>query len=377
MNAHEEPAARMQVTLRLERDLLDRIDAVAADEGIDRTELARRLLSQGLARHQADLAVADYAAGRRSAWSAASRAGIDLYEMLDRIADAGVPYRMDPEVIDRLRARFMRRPGGGGAGNPPTAGEAGIDRQREQHRPDRTRVLMVGESSPAGGTHFYHADSILFRATTEAFGSAYDPVRVPEGPAFLEWFASLGCWLVDMADRPVDDLEAASRSALVRAGIPRLVDLILDTRPERVVVVIRRVAPAVREAAALAGFAASAIDVVPFPIRQWRPVYVRQLAAIIRDVLVDPVPAVATTAVAEPHATYGSPGLHEVMADVLGRHAGVWVKASAIAREIARDDLWRRPSDRAHPRGSQISARARQYPALFQVGDLGIRLRGS
>jgi len=30
-------------------------------------------------------------------------AGVDLYEMLDRIAEAGIPYRMEPEV---MRARL-------------------------------------------------------------------------------------------------------------------------------------------------------------------------------------------------------------------------------------------------------------------------------
>src|SRR6266508_6330804 len=112
MNQNDDDrSTRSQVTLRLDRDLLDRIDSLARDAGVDRTELVRRLLADGLAHRRVELALGDYAAGRRSAWSASQSAGVDLYEMLDRIAEAGVPYRVDPDALDRLRA---------GNGSPPS-----------------------------------------------------------------------------------------------------------------------------------------------------------------------------------------------------------------------------------------------------------------
>ena len=82
---------------------MSRIDDLANDEGMDRTELARRLLSDGLAQHGLRAAVADVAVGQRSTWDAAGRAGVSLYEMLDRVAEAGIPYRLDPEVVERTR----------------------------------------------------------------------------------------------------------------------------------------------------------------------------------------------------------------------------------------------------------------------------------
>lgn len=83
-------ASRTQITLRLDRDLVSTIDELADDEGMDRTELARRLLSDSLAQHRLRAAVRDVAAGRRSTWDAADRAGVSLYEMLDRVTDAGI-----------------------------------------------------------------------------------------------------------------------------------------------------------------------------------------------------------------------------------------------------------------------------------------------
>ena len=82
--------SRTEITLLLDRDLIATIDELADDAGMDRTELARRLLSDGLARHRLRAAIADVAAGRRSTWAAADRAGVSLYEMLDLVAEAGI-----------------------------------------------------------------------------------------------------------------------------------------------------------------------------------------------------------------------------------------------------------------------------------------------
>ncbi len=247
-------------------------------------------------------------------------------------------------------------------------------------------MLFVGESSPAGGTHFYHAEFDPVPGYYEAFGQGLSVAHPPEGTAFLEWFRDLGCWLVDLADEPVNDLAEKERSAAVDAGIPGFARLLQQLRPERVVVVVRRVASAVRSAAAEAGFDEHAIDVLPFPVRQWRPAYVEQLAGIVGEVLGGSSsggrssPGVAKSpagpAAAEERASYGASGLHEVMVEILRQHGDQWVRSSVIARENAEADLWRRPSDGLHPSASQISARARIYPNLFQTSDLGIRLRG-
>ncbi len=392
MNPNDDDrSARSQVTMRLDRDLLDRIDDLARDEGIDRTELVRRLLADGLAHWRMEAAIGAYAAGRRSAWSACELAGVDLYEMLDRIAEAGIPYVMDPEALDRLREGNGSPPPGAPPTNsqsPRAAGakEASINALRARYRPSVTRMLFVGESSPAGGTHFYRADSNLYRATREAFGVGLSVADPPERAAFLAWFQELGCWLVDLADHPVDRSAATERTRAVDAGIPGLARTIREVQPARVLVVLRRIAPAVRRAARAASFDDRAMDVLPFPTRQWRPVYVDQLAGILSEVLGGGTAASAPRrtvappphhAIAERSADYGTTGLHSVMADVLRAHGNAWIKASAIAREIAELDLWRRPSDGQHPPASQISARSksRQYVNLFQTSDLGIRLR--
>jgi hypothetical protein len=155
----------------------------------------------------------------------------------------------------------------------------------ERFRPPTVRVLFVGESSPAGGTHFYRANSGLYRATRHAFELGSVAARPPASISFLDWFRDLGCWLVDLADRPFDDIPTAQHAAEGDAAIARLATTMQQSRPERVVVVLRRIAPAVRAAAQLVGVVEDAIDVLPFPTRQWRPVYIEQLTGVVNEVL--------------------------------------------------------------------------------------------
>lgn len=166
--------------------------------------------------------------------------------------------------------------------------DTGVDELREAYRPRRVKSLFVGESSPAQGTHFYRADSNLFRATQAAFAEAMGGEAVPSGEAFLRLFATRGCWLVDLADRPVNQLDAKERRHAVEAGIPRLAELIRELRPRSVVVIKRDIAAAVVEAIELAGIKKPAVLALRYPLRQWRAEFVRDLAAFIRTQIVSP-----------------------------------------------------------------------------------------
>jgi hypothetical protein len=106
MTRQKDPAtvARMQITLRLDRDLVFQIDELASEKAMERSELARRLLADGLAQHRVMAGVSDVGEGRRSIWDAADHAGVSLYEMLDRVVEAGIPEHLDPDVIERIRS---------------------------------------------------------------------------------------------------------------------------------------------------------------------------------------------------------------------------------------------------------------------------------
>ena len=115
--------------------------------------------------------------------------------MLDRIHERGIPYELDPEVLERLDAQGGRHTTARVAEKATdyrSDADSGIDRLREQFKPERVTTLFVGESSPAQGTHFYRANSNLFRATRAAYASALGEDAVPTGEAFLRFFADQG-----------------------------------------------------------------------------------------------------------------------------------------------------------------------------------------
>ena len=164
----------------------------------------------------------------------------------------------------------------------PADADSGIDELRDAYRPRRVKALFVGESSPAQGTHFYRANSNLFRATQAAFAETIGSDAVPAGEAFLRLFARSGCWLVDLADRPVNRMDAKERRQAVEAGIPRLAELIAEVRPKHVVVIKSDITKAVEQAIELSGVKRPAMLALRYPLRQYRADFVRDLAAFLR-----------------------------------------------------------------------------------------------
>ncbi len=291
---------RPQVNIRLERELLQELDEMAEAESLDRAELARRLLREGLKRERVRHALGRYREGEVSAARAAEVARISLYEMLDRIHETGIPYELDAGDLQRIdaminggrphaavgegRARYDAGQRAGAA--PPSDVDSGIEQLRAQFRPKPVRWLFVGESSPSGGTHFYRANSNLFRATQEAFVAVLGS-DVPSGPAFLHFFRDRGCWLVDLASEPVKRLAKEARGAAVGAVRNRLARLIGETDPERIIVVKVSIASDVGAASRVAGFKGEILE-LPFPVRQWKSEYVRRLEDAVRREAVGP-----------------------------------------------------------------------------------------
>ena len=283
---------RYQVNIRLDRDLVSEIDRLAGEDAVDRSEMARRLLGHGLAARRMRRALDEYRAGNVTTWRAAQMAGVSLYEMLDRIHEEGIPFDLDPEILDRVGVltgtpsaiHEEPAPYGSAEGmrtSDKTDDASGIMDLRAQFRPSAVTTLFVGESSPTGGTHFYRADSNLFRATREAFALAFGESVVSDGPRFLREFQDRGCWLVDLVDRPVNRLSDDKREALVLRGVASLAQAVANAQPDHVVAIKATIAGEVRSAMDAAGSRADLLA-LPFPVRQWRAAYVRELAEALR-----------------------------------------------------------------------------------------------
>jgi hypothetical protein len=142
-------------------------------------------------------------------------------------------------------------------------------------------VLLVGESAPAGGTHYYLANSGLFHAIRQAARRVYGH-RTPAGEDFLTFAKGRGIWLVDLAAQPVNDLDEDARRSIVRRGIPRIAKVIADCAPAFVVAT---------GTTYVAGPAAQALErskveaelaELPFPTAWHRKEFVEGLARVLR-----------------------------------------------------------------------------------------------
>lgn len=150
---------------------------------------------------------------------------------------------------------------------------------RARYRPDEVKVLLIGESRPAGGTFFYLGNSILFAATREAFLRARPDVD-PE--KFLAAFKVSGCYLEDLCLRPVNKLPDVEREAARVEAIPDLAARIEGLNPEVIVVVMQGIADEARGALAMAELDSVPTEFVPFPREPYRDQYVREVSRHFR-----------------------------------------------------------------------------------------------
>jgi hypothetical protein len=154
------------------------------------------------------------------------------------------------------------------------------ERLRKIFRPKQVRILFVGESPPASGRFFYQADSGLYHAIREAFVKAFPELRERD---FLTSFRSLGCYLVDLCERPVDQLQPKGRRKARRDGEPSLSKSLRALRPELVIVVVRSIARNVQRSEHLANWSGRHVE-LPYPGRwiRHRTAFIRQLVPVLR-----------------------------------------------------------------------------------------------
>jgi hypothetical protein len=158
------------------------------------------------------------------------------------------------------------------------------ERLRKQYRPDRIRILFVGESPPASGRFFYQADSGLYRAVRETFVQAFPSLKNRE---FLDSFRALGCYLIDLCGKPVDDMTRDARRQACRRGEKRLAQKIRELRPQAVVTVVRSIGANVTRAQECAGWSGRHLE-LPYPGRwhRHRTKFRRLLVPFLRQNLV-------------------------------------------------------------------------------------------
>lgn len=89
------------VTARLPDEMIKKLELIAKEEQIDRSELIRRALDIGIQRFLLERALKAYRERRVSLWKAASMAGLPLRAMMDEADRASIPIAYDEEDLER------------------------------------------------------------------------------------------------------------------------------------------------------------------------------------------------------------------------------------------------------------------------------------
>lgn len=152
---------------------------------------------------------------------------------------------------------------------------------REYYRPNKVRVIFIGESRPEAGTFFYHENSNLFRYTKEAFEQASGV------PFNCEAFKRHGCWLYDVCGEPVNNLAPTQRKERIENGLPELEKILKQLKPEFVIAVkkgdfIKLASPIILDAGFIVG---RTFFSLPFPANGNQQRFVRELFSALRKTI--------------------------------------------------------------------------------------------
>jgi len=103
-------ARTRNLTVRLDSELIRRLEEEAHMESTDKSAVARKLIAVGIQEARKARALEAYRRGSCTLWKASSMAGISLREMLELIRLERVPIHLSPDDIDQAwREAFEER----------------------------------------------------------------------------------------------------------------------------------------------------------------------------------------------------------------------------------------------------------------------------
>jgi hypothetical protein len=157
---------------------------------------------------------------------------------------------------------------------------------RQKFRPDKIKLLLVGESPPANGKFFY-VKSAMTTFTSRAFEKAHS-VRFGQTSDFLDYFKACGCFLDDIVHFPIDQFPYREREKRLSENVDSLSQRIKTADPFLVVVVLIKIEKYVVEAVGKSTLDPK-VRVLPFPGCGHQSKYIAGLASIVGEYISFPI----------------------------------------------------------------------------------------
>jgi predicted HTH domain antitoxin len=93
-------AKTRNLTVRLDRELVKRVEQEARRESTDKSTIARKLTAIGIQQTQKARAVDGYRRGKCTIWKASEMAGVPLREMMEILRREKISLHVSPEDMD-------------------------------------------------------------------------------------------------------------------------------------------------------------------------------------------------------------------------------------------------------------------------------------
>ncbi len=151
---------------------------------------------------------------------------------------------------------------------------------RKSYKPDRIKLLFIGESPPRSGNFFYNKGSLTnftSRAFEKVFGRVFSDTQ-----SFLIFFRLSGCYLEDICLEPVDKLPPKERTMMLKGSVEYFSVRLKEYSPVAIVIVLKRIESHVKKALRKADICCP-IYTLPFPGFGQQKNYITKLCEILQN----------------------------------------------------------------------------------------------
>jgi hypothetical protein len=118
---------------------------------------------------------------------------------------------------------------------------------RKGFRPNKIKILLIGESAPVGGSFFYMVDT-LTHYTHQAFNNVFEETQRLNEREFLNFFKDKGFYLDDLCLIPTNKSNESFRNQVYEDSIDSLATRLLEYRPQVIIVFLKRIVGPINEA---------------------------------------------------------------------------------------------------------------------------------
>ena len=150
---------------------------------------------------------------------------------------------------------------------------------RASYKPNKIKILIVGESAPAGGTFFYDKSNMTLY-TKKAFENAFDKSFSNEKD-FLDFFKNQNCYLDDICLTPIDKMENQQREQMLKNSVVDFSERLKIYQPDVIIVALKKIVKYTQKAIELSKVQSQYYQ-IPFAGNGWQNKYIEELEKILK-----------------------------------------------------------------------------------------------